>query len=215
MKFNKIVFSGLVTAAMLAIGGTANATLIVTESNTSPGASNVLHNACGAISSAQGCLNTNHSVVVDFTSSTDVVNVTGGQAVITAADGYLNQLTLSLAGGDTFESLVLDLQPGNITGNPSDIATVTFTNDLGDISQTFNLGDGSNYFTLTGGDFTSISFSSDAGIAGISLDLKQVRIDGIHDPHGTPIDIPEPASLALLGIGLLGLSSVSRRRRTT
>ncbi|MGA9867620.1 MAG: PEP-CTERM sorting domain-containing protein [Acetobacteraceae bacterium] len=41
---------------------------------------------------------------------------------------------------------------------------------------------------------------------------NQIAFDNITLGSGTPVGAPEPASLALLGVGLLGLGAVSRRK---
>src|SRR5258707_7418657 len=77
----------------------ANATLIVNTGNIPGLTDNVISNACvggsnGPSLAITGCLNTNHSQVVQFNANENIQYDAGGQAVITASDGlgfnYLN-----------------------------------------------------------------------------------------------------------------------------
>ena len=73
----------------------------------------------------------------------------------------------------------------------------------------FALGNGQNFFTLDSADNqVAVSFSlvSTVDIQDIS-DLEQVRL-GV-----TSAGVPEPSTLGLIGLGLLGLGAMKRRRR--
>ncbi len=79
-------------------------------------------------------------------------------------------------------------------------------------------GNGQNFFTLGSLDNqVAVSFSlvSTVGIQNIS-DLAQVRLGpttvGGGGGGGGTVDVPEPASLAMLGLGLTAISLLRHRR---
>lgn len=220
-KSTQFLAGGLTALAMLVIPtARAEAAFIVNTGivGGSGDVSNVISNACDGtitgsptpVSLVQGCLQSDESVFVNFESLTDLLTITGGQASLFADDGIINQLTISLDSGGTFEKLILDLQHTNNTD-----ATVTFDADpnSGEGPYVFNLTNGSNFFTITGESFNSVSFSSVVGISVLNLEVKQVRLGGGDiTPDPDPDPLPEPTTMALFGLGLLG-AGIARRRR--
>lgn len=211
---NSYVWKTIMCSAFLLVGSMANAALIVSEGNFNQDTDNVLSNSCdgnvtGPALTVQGCFNTNNTFFVNFTSDENLL-ISGGQAAIEAFDGAFSYMEIALADEDyIFEKLVLNI-------DASAAGLITFTGIPGGTSDPFALvSGGANFFTITGESFSSISFVTTVGIASVDLvsDLAQVRMGGVL--IGNPSAVPEPGTLSILGLGLLGIGLVSRRKQSS
>lgn len=112
-------------------------------------------------------------------------------------------------------------------------ATITFTvpgstntfplaiNDRGEIAGTYTTATSTRGFSLVDGTFSDITGPDGAAFLPVGLNNAGQLIgtfgnDGpsyLATPQPAMAQVPEPASVALVGMGLLGLAAVSRSRR--
>jgi|SRR5690348_2684406 len=210
------------TAAFLALSSLANADVILNCTKNcpqQPSEQNILFKTDQSGSLITGFTNQSNTLI-DFSSTTDTLEATAkGQANLTASDGAINDVTIS-APTLVFGDFIVDLELGQLAHSGFVTITVDSVDSLGNpetptVFTDEALGTGSNFFTIitaNGEHITSITYDSGGGFSGIGFEnLKQPRISDLETPTGQKI-IPEPASLALLGSGMLVLAGFIRRR---
>ena len=157
--------------------------------------------------------------LVTFSSSTDILSTTNGFATIKAEDGLLNSITIT-APGYWFEDLIfsVDLTSGGGNKTNSNLDLVVSAEDKTGTIDTFAdwaaqsaWVNGENRIMVVSTDgnlMQSVTITSQAGMESFGglKQIKQIEVSGL-----TPV--PVPASLWLLGSGLIGLIGLARQKR--
>jgi len=157
-------------------------------------------------------------IVADGLGQGNIICATGGTACFVGPGNHTSQLTsLEIKPG------AANIGWGDFEFNPDfgeGTMNVWVADNLGN-NFDFALGNGQNFFTLTASDgevITDVQMTQETGSTGTFgwNDFKQPRVSGVCTLVGatcTPIPTPEPMSIALLGVGLLGLGIAATRRR--
>ncbi len=194
----------IAASAIMAVAALSAADIqIIVGPGNIPNDENVLYNQNGLLdlgTLVQGSTNQSHTIIDNYGAGEDLVTPPGGQARIEAVDGSFTALTISPHDPTIkFQTLMFNI---DVLDSETD-GSVNFKIDGVDFGNFAIDNKGENFFRIiatNGSSFDEFTLTANRQLS----DVQQVRV-GFNS-------VPEPTSMAALGLGAVALIRKRRKR---
>jgi hypothetical protein len=234
---------GIALAALLGVVAPAAHATVSLTSGVTPGPDNVLFNCGTCVTGPSNpVVGSVDGFLVDFTTAggagvgstsglLQVNNANGGQASVSDStkNGLIFNISYEMETAFYLRTVFKVTPDPTNTDGTFDITVTTTSGTTYHFDNTLLSGPNGGFFTLaednldlaTATEFIDkVTFDADVGSGTDNTfngftDIRQIRIGLICDANGVCVDneVPEPATLALLGPAVLGIGYFARRRR--